>query len=669
MKKKVDKINLQQFIIDSQNIRNKEKILEEFKADKYGNITLEQSKLLLEKYPTSKSEELSDDISDSETESIQEVELDNGKIIDSCNSLFNYKGNKFMYIVCEEQVYFKGKEIAQFLDYNDTKKAIVNNVSEKYKITFGKINEILVKNRGENFSPRAYNTKLTPNEKNTIFISEFGLYQLIMKSRKEEAVKFQDFVYEKVLPSLRKTGTFSIAPKVSLDTSLITSFYEENDISDFHEANVVYLMVIGMYESGLLVKFGKSSRIFQREHKEHKRDYGDQIKIVLVLNTDNNDKVEIAFSQSVEAKGLSRKLVFNGKSRDELFVTNEKFKLADVIDLMKKICNQHPLPAIKECKNEIKELKFQLDTNISIEQERTKQKELETKQKQYEAETRQKELEEETKRKELDMKLQIKLRELEIQEKISTKKLEILNGNKQQKISVKNEIRTNEDKTSEIGDGCYSDDQSVGEMNRENSMDDEINTKNISERDLKFLEKRIVKRQKSNEKKEDKKEIAKEMILKLIEVTNSKKDKILTQDIYNLLNQHNIKNDIYTFTALKDLGIKKISSKINRFNAKFYTNVKLKNDVSLPTNSFDKYKFVKMDSQTLKSEILKYITITNNNKDILPVCQVTDLLIKRTLQDSKDIRKILREFGVSQMPQDKDGHRVMYYCGLNYKSL
>lgn len=45
----------------------------------------------------------------------------------------------------------------------------------------------------------------------TNVISEAGLYRLIMRSDKEVADRFQDWLAEEVLPALRKTGTYSLA--------------------------------------------------------------------------------------------------------------------------------------------------------------------------------------------------------------------------------------------------------------------------------------------------------------------------------------------------------------------------------------------------------------------------------------------------------------------------
>lgn len=44
------------------------------------------------------------------------------------------------------------------------------------------------------------------------FISEPNLYRVIFRSNKKEAVKFQNWVFDEVLPTLRKTGSYTVAP-------------------------------------------------------------------------------------------------------------------------------------------------------------------------------------------------------------------------------------------------------------------------------------------------------------------------------------------------------------------------------------------------------------------------------------------------------------------------
>ncbi|MCK3657268.1 hypothetical protein A4G18_00660 [Pasteurellaceae bacterium Pebbles2] len=48
------------------------------------------------------------------------------------------------------------------------------------------------------------------------FINEPNLYRIIFKSRKAEAVEFQNWVFEEVLPQIRKTGSYSQAQQLAL---------------------------------------------------------------------------------------------------------------------------------------------------------------------------------------------------------------------------------------------------------------------------------------------------------------------------------------------------------------------------------------------------------------------------------------------------------------------
>lgn len=46
------------------------------------------------------------------------------------------------------------------------------------------------------------------------FVNEDGLYDVILDSRKPEAKKFRKWITSEVLPSIRKTGSYSIQPKL-----------------------------------------------------------------------------------------------------------------------------------------------------------------------------------------------------------------------------------------------------------------------------------------------------------------------------------------------------------------------------------------------------------------------------------------------------------------------
>lgn len=48
------------------------------------------------------------------------------------------------------------------------------------------------------------------------FVDEPNLYRCIFQCRKKEAELFQDWIFEEVLPSIRKTGKYETKPKVAL---------------------------------------------------------------------------------------------------------------------------------------------------------------------------------------------------------------------------------------------------------------------------------------------------------------------------------------------------------------------------------------------------------------------------------------------------------------------
>ena len=280
------------------------------------------------------------------------------------NSIFAYSGKNFSYIQVNDDFYFKGKDIAEFLEYTNTMEAIREHVSDDNKLKL------------EDIFKQSKTLSLKGNQKNTIYITESGLYELILTSKKKEAKQFKRFVTNELLPKLRKTGSYNMNSKVIPDTSFISCFYDENDIHEYLDCNVVYLGVIGLYDGGYLFKYGKSTRIYDRDYKEHKTTYGDQFKLVLIINTDNGDKVEKIFEQTIKSKGLHRKITFYGKMREELFVTNEVFTAEKAKNLMIEIAKGNPTKDNKLKDEKIKELENNNEKEILIEKRKIAEIEL-----------------------------------------------------------------------------------------------------------------------------------------------------------------------------------------------------------------------------------------------------------------------------------------------------
>ncbi|CAB4008218.1 Hypothetical predicted protein [Paramuricea clavata] len=113
-------------------------------------------------------------------------------------------GNKKIPIVESDDgtIYFAAKELALTLGYTRPNEAVTTNTRERMRTTLGEI--------------RGTVTNRTPfdvrggEQPNTVFITESGLYRLLMKSRLPVAEQFQDWISEDVLPSIRKTGKYAL---------------------------------------------------------------------------------------------------------------------------------------------------------------------------------------------------------------------------------------------------------------------------------------------------------------------------------------------------------------------------------------------------------------------------------------------------------------------------
>ena len=88
-------------------------------------------------------------------------------------------------------VWFKAKEVAEILGYKDTNQSIRKNVSENHK------KKILL-----NQPVKSTGCSMT------YLIDESGFYELFFKSRLPSAIIFREWVFTKVLPSIRKYGYY-----------------------------------------------------------------------------------------------------------------------------------------------------------------------------------------------------------------------------------------------------------------------------------------------------------------------------------------------------------------------------------------------------------------------------------------------------------------------------
>lgn len=121
------------------------------------------------------------------------------------NDKLNVKIRSF---VVDSEIYFLASDVSNMLGYKNSRESINEHCKNVKTISD-------VFNSGETllFDGKPL-SELTPNWKAIKLIQESDVYRLIMHSNLPSAEVFQDWVVEEVLPSLRKTGSYSLAEKL-----------------------------------------------------------------------------------------------------------------------------------------------------------------------------------------------------------------------------------------------------------------------------------------------------------------------------------------------------------------------------------------------------------------------------------------------------------------------
>lgn len=419
---------------------------------------------------------------------------------------FKFDNNDFKYEINETIFWFEGNQILTFLGYDNHNDIIKKHIKDKYIKTLSELKN----NDTLNF--------LDDNEKNAIYISEYGLNQLLAISKLDNTIVnlFQDKLFEEILPSIRRTGNY-IYGNINYDTSQlpkqITYFNDVNNITPYLNLNVIYIGETGEMinvndDNKMLYKFGKSSGSIDRDFRENKKNFPN-FRIILIVHCDNNDIIEEYLKIELMAKNMiyeppkkSRKkkntIIHDKKQIDiikpsafsETFILTEKFDLNDVINLIKNLVDEYPLESIKKRNEKIKEL--QCDNRLKEKEIELQIKEEETKQKLLEFETRQMEKREELEKMKIELeKLKI---ELEIKKLISNSNIN-LNTDKTKEFNINiSDININYDKNNEndennIDDIIKSNDDEIKKEKTDNDIfifndkNDKNNNKNIYDYD------------------------------------------------------------------------------------------------------------------------------------------------------------------------------------------
>lgn len=133
-------------------------------------------------------------------------------------SIFNGTSGIRSVVDDKKQIWFVADDVCKILEYKNTSKAIADhcgkvvdtdNLDSEHTLA----NKALIKTEG--------------GSQNMLVISEGDLYRLVIRSRMPEARKFEAWVVDEVLPSIRKTGKYKVTRKVEISDPEEAAKYEE----------------------------------------------------------------------------------------------------------------------------------------------------------------------------------------------------------------------------------------------------------------------------------------------------------------------------------------------------------------------------------------------------------------------------------------------------------
>jgi len=123
-------------------------------------------------------------------------------------SIFDFEAQQVRTVLIDNEIWFVASDVTKILGYTNGRQAIIDNCTKGVS--------------------RRYPLKTTGGIQELTIINESALYELIFGSRKSEAVKFKEWVTSKVLPSIRKTGSYSVIPKKELSIEEMTLLVIQN---------------------------------------------------------------------------------------------------------------------------------------------------------------------------------------------------------------------------------------------------------------------------------------------------------------------------------------------------------------------------------------------------------------------------------------------------------
>jgi prophage antirepressor-like protein len=262
--------------------------------------------------------------------------------------LFTYTGIKLIIVIdTNNKPWFNSAQVCDVLKYINSRHAIKDLVEKEYVKK--------LKNIVTNYKTYTY------AQPNTKYLNEFGLYALLLRSRKKRARKFFKWIVENVIPSIRQKGYYELTAEYKKEIEKLNRriiILENNQSRKHIKSNGQYIYILKLPTSDALnyndpndiLKIGKTKRYNSRMN---------------TYDTGTKDNVLILYRVKV-SNAIAVENCLKGLLNHEVYRSNREHYKISLIDAVK---------AINECiiftkTKKISEDKYYKTMNMSEEKQR-----------------------------------------------------------------------------------------------------------------------------------------------------------------------------------------------------------------------------------------------------------------------------------------------------------
>lgn len=197
------------------------------------------------------------------------------------------------------------------------------------------------------------NTPTIGGSQNITYLTERGLYKLLFKSKKEIAMKFQEWVCD-VIKEIRLNGMYSLEKQLKEKDEQRTTNIKNN----FEGKRIVYIGYAD--KSNKILKWGKTYRTSGRL-EEHKNTYDENFTYEYVYESLYYEEIERRLKNHPEIKKRIITKEYSGQNRVELIQLEDTFDIMNVNDIILKIKIEVEYEEVNKDKDaEINKLKLEL---------------------------------------------------------------------------------------------------------------------------------------------------------------------------------------------------------------------------------------------------------------------------------------------------------------------